>query len=113
MNRNDLSNIVGLASSMINTSAYSFAAQAYGEQVEKVVSLFEGFVGIGCATGPLLGSIVYQFLGFQATFFLFGAFMVPSALLVMCFLPLPKQIRGDVYESVADPPMDIVEDNGM
>jgi hypothetical protein len=44
---------------MINTSAYSFAAQAYEKDVAKYVSLFEGFVGIGCALGPVLGSFVY------------------------------------------------------
>ena len=72
---------------MINTCAYSFAAQAYGEEVEKIISLFEGFVGIGCAAGPVVGSVVFQFLGFQWTFFIFGALMAPSAILVMCGLP--------------------------
>ena len=49
---------------MINTSAYSFAAQAYGDEVEKIISLFEGFVGIGCMSGPIIGSVVYSYLGF-------------------------------------------------
>ena len=50
---------------MINTSSYSFAAQAYGgDEVEKIVSLFEGFVGIGCTSGPIIGSFVYALLGF-------------------------------------------------
>ena len=49
---------------MINTSAYSFAAQAYGEKIGKYVSLFEGFVGIGITLGPILGSLVYAYLGF-------------------------------------------------
>ena len=49
---------------MINTSAYSFAAQAFGEKIGKYVSLFEGFVGIGITLGPILGSLVYAYLGF-------------------------------------------------
>ena len=40
---------------MINTAAYSFAAQAYGDDVDKVVSLFEGIVSIGATSGPIIG----------------------------------------------------------
>ncbi len=78
---------------MINTAAYSFAAQAYGHDVEKVVSLFEGFVGIGTTSGPIIGSLVYHYVGFSTTFYIYGAVMVPSAFLICCVLPTPKQIR--------------------
>ena len=78
---------------MINTSAYSFAAQAFEKHVAKYVSLFEGFVGIGCAIGPVLGSFVYAQLGFEKTFFIFGGLMAPSAFMVALFVPSPKKIR--------------------
>jgi len=40
---------------MINTATYSFAAQAYESDVEKIVALFEGFIGIGTTSGPMIG----------------------------------------------------------
>lgn len=83
---------------MINTSAYSFAAQAYGENIGKYVSLFEGFVGIGITMGPIIGSLVYAFMGFSKTFFIFGALMAPASLLVVCILPSPKKVRGTTDE---------------
>lgn len=86
----------GLASSMINTTAYSFAAQAYGANVEKVVSLLEGFVGIGITTGPILGSVVYQYLGFELTFVVFGSLMAPTAFMVLCLLPNSKEVKRRV-----------------
>ena len=80
----------GIASSMINTAAYSFAAQAYRDEIGKYVSLFEGFVGIGITAGPILGSLVYSYLGFSKTFFIFGAVMAPASFLVLSILPSPK-----------------------
>ena len=54
---------------MINTSVYSYAAQVYPDQVEKVVSMGEGFVGIGVAMGMIVGSYIYQAVGFSYTLF--------------------------------------------
>ena len=49
---------------MINTTAYAYASAAYPNDVEKIISLFEGVVGIGGTSGPIIGSIVYKALGF-------------------------------------------------
>ena len=54
----------GSASGMINTSAYAYASAAYPDDVEKIISLFEGVVGIGGTSGPILGALVYEALGF-------------------------------------------------
>ena len=74
---------LGTASGIINTSAYSFAAQAYSDDMEAVVGLMETVVGIGCITAPVLGSFIYQLLGYSWTFYIFGVLMAPS-----CFLAL-------------------------
>ena len=100
---------------MINTTAYSFAAQAYGEEeIEKIVSLFEGFVGVGLSIGPLLGSVAYHLVGFQATFIMFGVAMIPPAVLIMCFLPTPQKARGDLDESrEADAAIEVLDEQGL
>ena len=74
---------LGTASGTINTSAYSFAAQAYSDDVEKVVGLMESVAGLGCIIAPVLGSFVYQLLGYSWTFYIFGVLLAP-----FCFLPL-------------------------
>ena len=80
----------GIASCMINTASYSYAAQAYGNDVEKVVSLFEGFIGFGTTSGGVLGGLVYNALGFEKTFYVFGVIYVPLAIVVRFLVRTPK-----------------------
>lgn len=49
---------------MVNTAAYAYASAAYPDDVEKIISIFEGAVGIGIMVGPVGGSLVYTALGF-------------------------------------------------
>ena len=74
---------------MINTACYSFASQAYPEEVEKVISIMEATLGGGMMMGPILGSFVYNAVGFAKTFFIFGLAMVPIAFVLLCALPTP------------------------
>ena len=90
----------GMASGAINTSVYSYVAQAYPDKVEKVISLSEGFVGIGCTLGPILGAFIYQAVGFSYTFYIFGAAMAPFALLICSCLDKPK--LGSQQDEVDD-----------
>lgn len=87
--------LLGISSCMINTATYSFAAQAYGDNVEKVVSLFEGFIGIGTTSGPIIGAFVYSQLDFERTFYVCGGMFLPLALLVQCIVRTPKQVRDE------------------
>lgn len=74
---------------MINTAAYSYSATCYPEDVEKLISTMEAFVGIGCISGPVVGSFVYNLVGYSMTFYIFGALMLPTAILVPCLLKKP------------------------
>ena len=77
-----------MADALINTSAYSFAAQAYPDDIDKAVATMETAIGVGGALGPLLGSLVYGWLGFSWTFIVFGAALIPSMILLM-FIQTP------------------------
>ena len=90
----------GCADAMINTSAYSFAAQAYPEDIDKAVATMETAIGIGGAIGPMLGSIVYGWLGFSWTFLVFGAAMIPSVILLN-FISSPRDVMMN-----EEPPVD-------
>ena len=82
---------LGLALGFINTAAYSFAAQAYPEKVDKLIGLFEGMFGSGVALGPVFGSIVYEYFGFFWTFLGFGCLLASFGLLTCC-LQSPQTI---------------------
>ena len=88
----------GVAAGMINTAAYSFATQAYPDRVDKIISLMEGVVGIGITFSPVMGSFIYQAVGFSATFYIFGVSMSPVSLAVCLCLDDPKKIR-ERYET--------------
>lgn len=81
---------------MINTSAYSFASQAYPMQVEKIISVFEGCLGAGMMMGPIIGSFVYNAVGFSDTFFIFGIVMAPISFIVLFALPKPIDVRENL-----------------
>ena len=49
---------------MINTTAYSFAALAYPDKVDKLMGMFEGTAGIATTFSPVMGSIIYNLAGF-------------------------------------------------
>jgi MFS family permease len=85
---------------MINTTAYAYASVAYPNDVEKIISLFEGVVGVGNASGPILGALVYKALGFEIVFYIFGAFLLPIALLIFCCLPDSKHKQENIAENI-------------
>ena len=65
----------------------------YPDDVEKVIGLLEAIVGIGCTSGPVFGSLVYEFLGFKWTFLAFGMLQAPTAVLA-CFLRKNTQVKS-------------------
>jgi len=50
----------------------------------------EGVMGVGFALGPIVGNYIDNAVGFSNTYFIVGAALAPSALLVLC-LRLPYQ----------------------
>ena len=56
------------------------------EQRLKYMGLFEGAISIGCAVGPIVGSVLYQLLGFMYVFLIPGLaqlIYIPLMILVM------------------------------
>ena len=68
---------------MMNTTLFSFLAQAYPDEIEAKVGFVGVLVGTGCTMGPVIGSIVYNFVGFSSTFIIFGLLMAPSIILTL------------------------------
>lgn len=96
----------GAAAGYANTAAYSYVAQAYGNDVEKMVAVIEVVAGVGILVGPLLGSVLNQLLGFSWTFWVFGLWMVPSVFAIPHIVPplelADRPLREALISSTVD-----------
>ena len=55
----------------------------------------EATVGAGMMLGPILGSFIYNAVGFFKTFAIFGIAMTPISIIVLFALPDPTKIRKE------------------
>ena len=58
-----------------------------------MISIMEATVGAGMMIGPILGSFVYNAVGFVETFIIFGLAMAPISLILLVALPKPIEVR--------------------
>lgn len=56
----------------INNSSCMALLSSYEEKRQDYISYFEISGALGCLVGPLLGSLLYYFFGFQGPFFGLG-----------------------------------------
>lgn len=77
----------------MNTTCFSYLGQAYPDDIEAKVGFQGVFVGIGCTMGPVIGSFLYNFVGFAWTFITFGILMAPSCIL-MITLAKPMEVKA-------------------
>ena len=80
----------GIASAFVQTTAFIIVTNDYEEKGEMLIGLLEAMVGIGLILGPILGSILYSFLGFETTFFVYGGFVVILAIIIRVNIPERK-----------------------
>ena len=52
----------------------------------------ESFIGIGNAVGPVVGSFIFEFLGYAWTFLIFGIMMAPATVILL-FLQKPSDVK--------------------
>lgn len=57
-----------------------------------MIALLETVAGLGNSMGPLVGSILYETLGFAWTFILFGVGMTPCCILLL-FIAKPSELK--------------------
>ena len=80
----------GVADASISVAIPGIITLVYPEKSEKYLGYFNMAIGVGTCAGPVLGSLIYRFLGYGMTFacfatlifvsFLVAAFVVPSKL---------------------------------
>lgn len=67
--------IQGVAESMMNVAIYSIVPIEYPANQELYLGWIAMAEGMACALGPLLGSVVYGWLGYVGTFYFFTAYI--------------------------------------
>ena len=77
----------GASSALIQTSCYVIATNDYPNNKEQIVGIVEATTGIGLLLGSVIGSILYAATNFETTFFVLGATVLTTALLVRCYFP--------------------------
>ena len=78
---------------MINTVSYSYSAHCYPDILEEMIALIEGTTGVGAAFGPVMGSFVYQIVGYSWTWYIFGILILPTV-----FLSLQLKSEQEIHE---------------
>ena len=92
--------VQGGCSAFVQTTCYCIATTDFPDRKEEIVGLVEAMTGIGCIVGPLLGSALYQFLGFKHTFLVYGSFLVFLAILIK--LNFPQKRLADATSELGE-----------
>ena len=70
---------------MIQTTSYAIITIVYKDNQQKYLGILQTFLGVGMISGPVIGSTLYSFVGFQFTFFGIGAtFIWLAPILFFC-----------------------------
>lgn len=72
----------GASSAFVQTTCYAVAINDYPNNREAMIGYIEAVTGVGLIIGPIIGSTLYTFLGFDKTFFLYGSAVIVFAIFV-------------------------------
>ena len=89
----------GISSSTILTTWYSIIAITYPDEQTKYLGFLEASSGAGMLFGPPFGSVLYNFLGFELTFYIIGGMFILFAPFLRIVIPNSVDIK-DRQESL-------------
>ena len=82
----------GTGSAFVQTTCYTIATNDFSEKQERLIGLLEAMAGLGLIVGPMIGSALYSFLGFEKTFFVYGSMIVILAVTIRLFIPERRNV---------------------
>lgn len=77
----------GLGDSMVATSAYSIVSIEFPHQREIYIGYVQTAVGLGLLLGPVIGTLIFSFAGYEGTFYILSGVLTCSLLITIFFLP--------------------------
>ena len=87
---------------MVATSAYSIVAIEFPQQREIYIGYVQTAVGLGLLLGPVIGTIIYSFAGYEGTFYILSGVLTCSLLITTFFLPSRLNKSAKVDEVILD-----------
>lgn len=66
---------------------FSVVTIEFPEDQDKYIGWAEAAIGIGLVLGPVLGSFLFNFVGYTITFLVFGALLLIGAIMIQVLLP--------------------------
>ena len=91
----------GFSSTMVKTTSYAIITIVYKDNKQKYLGILQTFLGVGMITGPLIGSTLYTFVGFQSTFFGIGATFICLVPILVFVIPNTVNIKDHNIDSRA------------
>lgn len=82
--------IQGCAASLMKIMGYSIVLIVYPDEKIKYLGIMESGMGVGMATGPLIGSGLYKLTKFTPTFLLIGGIIYLFTIAMYIFTPSIK-----------------------
>lgn len=58
------------------TSSFAISAKCFPGRIATIVGIMETFAGLGYTAGPIIGSVLYEYGGFQLPFFVLGVLLI-------------------------------------
>ncbi|XP_072046757.1 MFS-type transporter SLC18B1-like [Amphiura filiformis] len=83
--------VVSLGAAAHETALYTICAHTFPQRTAFILSIAEVMVGIGYATGPGIGGLLYEVGGYEFPFLILGGSVV-FAVIISLFI-LPKQVE--------------------
>ena len=90
----------GISSSCIQTTSYSIISVLFPDKRNSYIPLIEISIGMGLVVGPLMGSILYSYFGFEMTFLIVGVSFYAMTPLFIFTLPSSINRKDQVVKKV-------------
>ena len=89
---------------MVATAAYSIVSIEFPHQREVYIGYCQTSVGLGLLMGPVIGTTIFKFAGYENTFYILAGVLTCSLLTAVFFLPnrINKYIHDKPDEVILD-----------
>jgi MFS family permease len=87
--------VQGFASASIQTTCFTISGLIYKENQAAVLGYLEMSAGIGLTIAPVIGSLLYSTMGYNAPFVFFGSLFLLFGLVIKMILPYRVDKRGE------------------
>eukprot|EP01127_Copromyxa_protea_P010670 TRINITY_DN2612_c0_g1_i1.p1 TRINITY_DN2612_c0_g1~~TRINITY_DN2612_c0_g1_i1.p1 ORF type:complete len:447 (-),score=63.61 TRINITY_DN2612_c0_g1_i1:55-1395(-) len=88
--------IAGIGATVCETLSISIVVDVVPpDKVTKIFGLMEMFAGLGLMTGPPLGGLLFQFFGFETTFFINAGLLLVTIVLSFFWLPSTNSMKPE------------------